>query len=91
MKKQVKENWQKQSIKRGMIQLSTIIQEVRARKVLNIRGEETIEVEVTTHEGFGRASAPAGVVESARIAKINELIRIEEIIGKRAKMANLAL
>jgi len=40
--------------------VSTIIQEVKARKVFNIRGEETIEVEITTPEGFGRASAPAG-------------------------------
>ena len=40
--------------------MSTIIQEVKARKVFNIRGEETIEVEITTPEGFGRASAPAG-------------------------------
>jgi enolase len=40
--------------------VSTIIQEVKARKVFNIRGEETIEVEITTPDGFGRASAPAG-------------------------------
>jgi enolase len=31
------------------------------------------------------------VVEGARIAIINELIRIEEMIGERAKMATLAL
>jgi len=30
-----------------------------------------------------------GIVEGARIAKINELIRIEEFLGDRAKMANL--
>ncbi len=30
-----------------------------------------------------------GVVEGARIAKINELIRIEHFLGNRAKMANL--
>lgn len=40
--------------------MSTIIQEVKARKIFNIRGEETIEVEITTPDGFGRASAPAG-------------------------------
>ncbi len=40
--------------------MSTLIQEVKARKVFNIRGEETIEIEITTHNGFGRASAPAG-------------------------------
>jgi enolase len=31
----------------------------------------------------------SGVVEGARIAKINELIRIEEFLGERARMANL--
>jgi enolase len=32
-----------------------------------------------------------GVVEGTRIAKINELIRIEEFLGDRAKMADLKL
>jgi len=39
---------------------SAVIRKVVARKVFNIRGEETIEVDVTTNNGFGRASAPAG-------------------------------
>jgi enolase len=30
-----------------------------------------------------------GIVESSRVAKINELIRIEEFLGERAKMADL--
>ncbi|MEM2562295.1 MAG: enolase C-terminal domain-like protein, partial [Candidatus Bathyarchaeia archaeon] len=30
-----------------------------------------------------------GVVEGARVAKINELIRIEEFLGDRARMANI--
>jgi len=40
--------------------LSTLIKSVNARRVFNIRGEETIEVDVVTKNGFGRASAPAG-------------------------------
>ena len=40
--------------------VSTIIKGVGARKIFNIRGEETIEVEVSTAKGCGRASAPAG-------------------------------
>jgi enolase len=32
-----------------------------------------------------------GIVEGARIAKINELIRIEEFLGDRAKMADLQI
>jgi len=39
---------------------SAVVKKVAARKVFNIRGEETIEVDVTTNNGFGRASAPAG-------------------------------
>lgn len=38
----------------------TLIKAVAARKVFNIRGEETIEIDVITKNGFGRASAPAG-------------------------------
>ena len=40
--------------------MSTVIEDVIARKVFNSRGEETIEVDVITTSGFGRASAPAG-------------------------------
>jgi enolase len=40
--------------------MSAIIEDVIARKVFNSRGEETIEVDIVTASGFGRASAPAG-------------------------------
>lgn len=40
--------------------MSTVIEDVIARKVFNSRGEETIEVDVVTTSSFGRASAPAG-------------------------------
>jgi len=40
--------------------MSTVIEDVIPRKVFNSRGEETIEVDVITTSGFGRASAPAG-------------------------------
>jgi enolase len=40
--------------------VSTIIEDIIARKVFNNRGEETIEVDVITSSGFGRVSAPAG-------------------------------
>jgi len=41
--------------------LSTAIEDVTARKIFNSRGDETLEVDVTTTAGFGRASAPSGV------------------------------
>jgi enolase len=40
--------------------VSSIIEDLIARKIFNNRGEETIEVDVITTSGFGRASAPAG-------------------------------
>ncbi|MCL5876634.1 MAG: phosphopyruvate hydratase [Candidatus Bathyarchaeota archaeon] len=40
--------------------MSSIIEDLIARKVFNNRGEETIEVDVITAGGFGRAGAPAG-------------------------------
>ncbi|MBX5328249.1 MAG: phosphopyruvate hydratase [Candidatus Bathyarchaeota archaeon] len=40
--------------------MSAIIEDIIARKVFNSRGEETIEVDVITASGFGRAAAPAG-------------------------------
>jgi enolase len=40
--------------------VSSIIEDLIARKIFNNRGEETIEVDVITASGFGRAGAPAG-------------------------------
>ncbi|MEM2999476.1 MAG: phosphopyruvate hydratase [Candidatus Bathyarchaeia archaeon] len=40
--------------------MSSTIEDIIARKIFNSRGEETIEVDVITASGFGRASAPAG-------------------------------
>ena len=40
--------------------MSTAIEDVTARKIFNSRGDETLEVDVTTTAGFGRASAPSG-------------------------------
>jgi len=40
--------------------MSTIIEDVIARKVFNSRGEETVEVDIITTSGFGRVAAPAG-------------------------------
>jgi len=40
--------------------MSAIIRKAVARKIFNARGEETLEVDIITETGFGRASAPAG-------------------------------
>jgi enolase len=73
--------------------MSSIIEDVMARKVFNSRGQETIEVDIITLDGFGRAAAPAGASKGkaevvsypeggvdAAIKKLDELI-VPEIIG----------
>jgi enolase len=76
--------------------MSAVIEDIIARKVFNVRGGETIEIDITTNSGFGRASAPAGEsrgkaevvyypqggVDQA-IKKVEELIA-PEIIGLNA-------
>ena len=76
--------------------MSTIIEDVIPRKVFNSRGEETIEVDIITVSGFGRASAPAGKsrgktevayypqggVDQA-IKKVEDLVT-QEIVGLNA-------
>ena len=76
--------------------MAAVIEDVIARKVFNNRGEETVEVDIITAQGFGRVAAPAGKsrgkaevvyypqggVEQA-ISKVDELIA-PEIIGLSA-------
>ncbi len=76
--------------------MSTVIEDITARKTFNSRGEETLEVDITTVAGFGRASAPAGAskgkaevvsypqgeVDQA-IEKVEDLIT-PELIGRNA-------
>ena len=76
--------------------MSTIIEDIIARKVFNNRGEETVEVDIITTSGFGRVAAPAGKsrgkaevvyypqggVEQA-VKKVEELIT-PEIVGLSA-------
>jgi enolase len=77
--------------------MSSIIEDIMARKLFNSRGQETIEVDIVTVDGFGRASAPAGAskgkaevvsypeggVDEA-IKKVEELI-VPELIGMDAE------
>jgi len=76
--------------------MSSVIEDVTARKIFNSRGEETLEIDVVTTAGFGRASAPAGASKGKAevvpypkggadeaIKKAEELI-IPELIGMDA-------
>jgi len=62
--------------------VSTVIEEILARKIFNSRGETTTEVEVTTMDGFGRASAPAGASRGRAEAVPYPKGGVEEAIRK---------
>ncbi len=68
--------------------MAAVIEDVTARRLFNSRGEETLEVDVVTIAGFGRASAPAGAsrgkaeVTSYPEGKIGlAMTRVEELIA----------
>jgi enolase len=80
--------------------MSSIIEDVMARKLFNSRGRETIEVDIITTDGFGRAAAPAGASTGkaevvsypeggvdAAIAKLEELVT-PELVGMDAEEQN---
>ncbi len=80
--------------------MSSVIEDVMARKLFNSRGQETIEVDIVTTDGFGRAGAPAGASRGkaevvsypeggvdAAITKLEELIA-PELIGMDAEEQN---
>ena len=49
-----------------MFFLDSIIEDVQVRKILDSRGNPTIEVDVITWNGFGRAAAPSGASTGSR-------------------------
>jgi len=80
----------------GRTSVSTVIEDITARGTFNSRGEETLEVDVTTVGGFGRASAPSGASKGKAevisypqgevdraIEKVADLIA-PELIGRNA-------
>lgn len=48
----------------------TIIQAVQLRKILDSRGNPTVEVDMVTESGFGRAAAPSGASTGKYEAKV---------------------
>jgi enolase len=68
--------------------LSSVIEDVMARKLFNSRGDETLEIDVLTTDGFGRSSAPAGaskgkaeVISYPRGGVDEALTKVEELIA----------
>ena len=77
--------------------MSSVIEDILARKIFNSRGEETLEIDIVTMAGFGRASAPAGASKgkaevvpypeggvNEAIKKVEELL-VPELIGMDAE------
>ncbi len=46
--------------------MDSVIEDIRVRKILDSRGNPTLEVDVVTWNGFGRAAAPSGASTGAR-------------------------
>jgi enolase len=80
--------------------MSSVIEDVMARKLFNSRGQETIEVDIVTTSGFGSAAAPAGASKGkaevvsypeggvdAAIKKLEELV-VPELVGMDAEEQN---
>lgn len=49
-----------------MFFLDSIIEDVQVRKILDSRGNPTVEVDIVTWGGFGRAAAPSGASTGSR-------------------------
>jgi enolase len=80
--------------------VDSIIEDIRVRKILDSRGNPTVEVDVITWNGFGRAAAPSGASTGARevvafpeggvdkiISEVEDVIS-SELIGMDAEDLN---
>ncbi len=62
--------------------MDSIIEDVRVRKILDSRGNPTLEVDVITWNGFGRAAAPSGASTGAREVVAFPAGGVDRIIGE---------
>lgn len=83
-----------------MFFLDSVIEDVRVRKILDSRGNPTVEVDIITWNGFGRAAAPSGASTGSRemisfpdggvdevISEVEDVIS-SELIGMDAEYLN---
>jgi len=79
--------------------MDSIIEDMNIRKILDGRGNPTVEVDIITEGGFGRAAAPSGASTGVRevtafpeegIGKIDEIEQniLKEIVGIYAEEIN---
>lgn len=62
--------------------MDSIIEDIRARKILDSRGNPTIEIDVITWNGFGRAAAPSGASTGSREVVAFPDSGVDKIIGE---------
>ncbi len=62
--------------------MDSIIEDVRVRKILDSRGNPTLEVDAITWNGFGRAAAPSGASTGAREVVAFPAGGVDKIIGE---------
>jgi enolase len=62
--------------------VDSIIEDIRVRKILDSRGNPTLEVDVITWNGFGRAAAPSGASTGAREVIAFPAGGVDKIIGE---------
>lgn len=80
--------------------MDSVIEDVRVRKILDSRGNPTVEVDIITWNGFGRAAAPSGASTGSRemisfpdggvdevISEVEDVIS-SELIGMDAEYLN---
>ncbi|ADP77690.1 enolase [Methanothermus fervidus DSM 2088] len=61
--------------------MNSIIEDIRVRKIIDSRGNPTIEVDVLTVSGFGRAAAPSGASTGVKEVKAFPEGDIDKIIS----------
>ncbi|HMK54661.1 MAG TPA: phosphopyruvate hydratase [Methanobacteriaceae archaeon] len=62
--------------------MDSIIEDIRVRKILDSRGNPTLEVDVITWNGFGRAAAPSGASTGSREVVAFPEGGVDKIIGE---------
>ena len=62
--------------------MDSIIEDVRVRKILDSRGNPTVEVDIITWNGFGRAAAPSGASTGSREVKSFPEGGVDKVIGE---------
>ncbi len=62
--------------------MDSIIEDVRVRKILDSRGNPTVEVDIITWNGFGRAAAPSGASTGSMEVKSFPEGGVDKVIGE---------